>query len=123
MFGLNDDGPVLPSLGIDPPPPPPRLLSQKPEIPNKLKEFIGLCKTCDVELFPRDKFFRNIGVEGPNHYDGFFIGDIYPESLSKLLSILTENYENMVRDENQNISKIDLIEIFEYLESQLKNQI
>ena len=63
--------------------------------------------------------YRQIAADGPNHHDGISIRDVNPEALRQLLAILSENYENMVRDVNRKISKIDLIEILEYLASQL----
>ena len=101
------------------PPMPPQQRLIRPQIPNRMPEFINLCKDCEIEPFPRNTLYRQIAADGPNHHDGISIRDVNPEALRQLLAILSENYENMVRDVDRKISKIDLIEILEYLASQL----
>lgn len=109
------DGQQLPRL----PPMPPQQRLMRPQIPNRMSEFINLCKDCGIEPFPRNVLYRQIAGDGPNHHDGICVRDVNPEALRQLLTILSENYENMVRDVDRKISKIDLIEILEYLASQL----
>ena len=109
------DGQQLPRL----PPMPPQRRIMRPQIPNRMPEFINLCKDCEIEPFRRNTLYRQIAADGPNHHDGISIRDVNPEALRQLLAILSENYENMVRDVDRKISKIDLIEILEYLASQL----
>ena len=80
----------------------------RPQIPNKMPEFINLTTTreCEIEPFPRNTLYRQIAADGPNHHDGISIRDVNPEALRQLLAILSENYENMFRDVDRKISKI-----------------
>jgi len=103
------------------PPMPPQQRLMRPQIPNRMSEFINLCKDCGVEPFPRNALHRQVAADGPNHHHGIYVRDVNPEALRQLLAILTENYENMTRDVEKNISKNDLIEILEYLASQLEH--